>query len=401
MSVNKINDSTLKVSENASCCSEASIRSASCCSNEPIDGSVEISQSFASSCCGDASSRPVRSKLFSLLSPLWTAWTLIPLILLAVYILDREQFYEVVNISTSALTGTAPYIFFAVLLLAYLKASKAENVVSEAFQGRENRMIVLAALFGGLAPFCSCEVIPFIAGLLALGAPISAVMAFWLSSPLIDPPSLMITAGALGWEFAVGKAISAIFLGLFGGFGIKALKHLPSFANPLKNHTNSGCQSTSCNSNVPLSGQAHWKFWNSTAQRQVFLDQGLENALFLFKWLSLAYLLEALLILYVPASIIGGIVGGEGFGSIVLGALVGMPAYLNSYAAPPLVAGLMEQGMSNGSAMAFMVAGAISSIPAMTAVWSLVNKQVFVAYIGFGVSGAILFSAGFAVFMGT
>ena len=82
MSVNKINDSTLKVSENASCCSEASIRSASCCSNEPIDGSVEISQSFASSCCGDASSRPVRSKLFSLLSPLWTAWTLIPLILL-------------------------------------------------------------------------------------------------------------------------------------------------------------------------------------------------------------------------------------------------------------------------------------------------------------------------------
>ena len=93
--------------------------------------------------------------------------------------------------------------------------------------------------------------------------------------------------------------------------------------------------------------------------------------------------------------------GGEGFGSIVLGALVGMPAYLNSYAAPPLVAGLMEQGMSNGSAMAFMVAGAISSIPAMTAVWSLVNKQVFVAYIGFGVSGAILFSAGFAVFMGT
>ena len=37
--------------------------------------------------------------------------------------------------------------------------------------------------------------------------------------------------------------------------------------------------------------------------------------------------------------------------------LVGMPAYLNSYAAPPLIAGLMEQGMSAGSAMAFMTAG--------------------------------------------
>ncbi len=39
-------------------------------------------------------------------------------------------------------------------------------------------MIVLAALFGGLAPFCSCQVIPFVAGLLALGTPLPAVMAF-------------------------------------------------------------------------------------------------------------------------------------------------------------------------------------------------------------------------------
>ena len=45
--------------------------------------------------------------------------------------------------------------------------------------------------------------------------------------------------------------------------------------------------------------------------------------------------------------------------------------------------------MSAGSAMAFMVAGAVSSIPAMAAVWSLVKKQVFLAYMGFGIGGAI------------
>ena len=50
--------------------------------------------------------------------------------------------------------------------------------------------------------------------------------------------------------------------------------------------------------------------------------------------------------------------------------------------------------------MAFMVAGAISSIPAMTAVWSLVKKPVFVAYLGFGVGGAILFGALFALVLG-
>ena len=102
-------------------------------------------------------------------------------------------------------------------------------------------------------------------------------------------------------------------------------------------------------------------------------------------------MLEAILIHYVPADLIASVVGGEGIGPIIIGALVGAPAYLNSYAAPPLVAGLMEQGMSPGSAMAFMVAGAVSSIPAMAAVWSLVKRQVFAAYVLFGITGAIIF----------
>ena len=53
-----------------------------------------------------------------------------------------------------------------------------------------------------------------------------------------------------------------------------------------------------------------------------------------------------------------------------MGALVSAPAYLNGYAAPALVAGLMQQGMSAGAAMALMVAGSVSSIPAMVAVWA-------------------------------
>jgi uncharacterized membrane protein YraQ (UPF0718 family) len=66
-----------------------------------------------------------------------------------------------------------------------------------------------------------------------------------------------------------------------------------------------------------------------------------------------------------------------------------MPAYLNSYVAPPLLAGLMEQGMTGGAAMSFMVAGAVSSIPAMTAVWSLVRPPVVASYLCLGVTGAI------------
>jgi len=375
------------------CCSEPA-QTTSCCAPEPTTSCCDSEQT--SGCFDGAAAKP---NWQSKLGFLWSAWGLVLLIPIVVYLLDAANFEQFISIASTALAGTAPYIVFAVLLIAYLKATGAENMVAKAFEGREHRMIVLAALFGGLAPFCSCEVIPFIAGLLALGAPLSAVMAFWLSSPLIDPPSLMITAGTLGWKFAIGKAIAAVFLGLLGGYGVKYLLQSGAFKSPLKNTPKNSCSTGSCNIENPFSEKPVWQFWVSAERISTFKNEGMNNALFLFKWLSFAYMLEALLIIYVPASLIGSIVGGEGFMPIVLGALVGMPAYLNSYAAPPLVAGLMEQGMSVGSAMAFMVAGAISSIPAMTAVWSLVKRQVFVAYLVFGFGGAIIFGAAFSLFL--
>ncbi len=328
-------------------------------------------------------------------SYLATPWTITVVVPVLVAFLDPDNFWIIVTFAFNAFLSTLPYIVFAVLLIAGLKAAGAEAVIARAFQGRENRMIVLAALFGGLAPFCSCEVIPFIAGLLALGAPLSAVMAFWLSSPLIDPPTLLITAAALGWPFAIGKAVAAVALGLFGGYVVKLLKGQGQFAQPLRVYQQSGC---GCGPN-PFDGKSEWQFWQHAERRATFKHEFLVNAGFLVKWLALAYVLEALLVTYVPASAIAGLVGGEGIVPIAIAALVGMPAYLNSYIAPPLLAGLIEQGMSNGAAMAFMVSGAISSIPAMAAVWSLVKRQVFFSYIGLGVSGAIISGMIFQLFV--
>jgi len=322
----------------------------------------------------------------ALKAALKTPWAAIFAILLAVAALDPGNLGNTVVFAARALGGTAPYILVAVLLLAYLKATGAEVMVGRAFEGREMRMILFAALLGGLAPFCSCQVIPFIAGLLALGAPLSAVMAFWLSSPLIDPPTLLITAGALGWPFAVGKAVAAVALGLFGGFAVKALMRGGAFADPLRQVQRSGC---GCGG-PKLDGTPAWRFWREDARRETFRAEFVTNGLFLLKWLALAYVLEALLVRYVPADLIAGVVGGDGVGAIGIAALVGMPAYLNSYVAPPLLAGLMEQGMSAGAAMAFMIAGAVSSIPAMAAVWSLVKPRVFAVYLGLGVIGAVI-----------
>ncbi|MCK8465209.1 permease [Aliiroseovarius sp. S1339] len=322
------------------------------------------------------------------------AWVVILLIPLVLALFAPDEVWPMITFALTALMHTAPFILFAILAVAYLKATGAENLLARAFEGREVRMIVLAAFAGGLSPFCSCEVIPFIAALLAVGAPLGAVMAFWLSSPLMDPAMFAITAGTLGTGFAVAKTIAAVSIGLFGGFTVRAMAHTALFADPLKNAPAPACCSSSgCGTGSGAdiySGEVNWQFWSDPARRTTFGTTGFENLLFLGKWLLLAYMIEALMLRYVPADLVAQVLGGSGIGPVLLAAIVGAPAYLNGYAAVPMVAALLEQGMSNGAAMSFVIAGGVSCIPAAVAVWALVKPRVFAAYLGLAIIGAIV-----------
>ncbi|WP_299151207.1 permease [uncultured Tateyamaria sp.] len=315
------------------------------------------------------------------------AWLFSVSLVVLVALFDRGQLIPTLSFAAKALAGTAPFILFAVFAVAYLKATGAENLLARAFEGNPARMIVMAALLGGLSPFCSCEVIPFIAALLAVGAPLGAVMAFWLASPLMDPAMFAITTGAISPEFALAKTVAAVGLGMFGGFGTLLLANTPVFANPLRDKPQvGGC----CGVKQPFSARPVWTFWQDPVRIATFKSTALENGVFLLKWLTLAYVVEALMVNYIPANLIANVLGGNGLGTVILGAVVGMPAYLNGYAAAPLVAELLDQGMSNGAAMSFMIAGGVSSIPAAIAVWALVKPRVFAAYLGFALSGSVL-----------
>ena len=315
------------------------------------------------------------------------AWLALAVILALVALFDLPQLQPTVIFALKALGRTAPFILFAVAAVAYMKATGAENLLARAFEGRETRMIMMAALLGGLSPFCSCQVIPFIAALLAMGVPLSAVMAFWLASPLMDPAMFSITSGTLGFDFAIAKTLAAVMVGLLGGFGTMLFKSSPVFANPLREKPQvGGC----CGASKPFSDKPQWKFWQENARRRAFRDSAVENGVFLLKWLLLAYVLESLMIRYVPADLVASALGGEGLKPILLGALVGAPAYLNGYAAVPLVDALLAQGMAPGAAMSFVIAGGVSSIPAAVAVWALVKPRVFAAYLGYAVMGAML-----------
>lgn len=238
--------------------------------------------------------------------------------------------------------------------------------------------------------------IPLIAALLAMGVPLAPVMAFWLASPLMDPQMFLLTMGALGLPFAIGKTAAALGVGLLGGFATMTLQRAGGFAMPLREGIgDGGCGAGSVRSD----GDVVWKFWRDAARRLKFTDEAWRTTMFLGKWLLVAFLAESVMLAYVPAETIAGLLGGDSFWAIPLAAIVGVPAYMNGFAAIPLMSGLMELGMAPGAAMAFMVAGGVSCIPAAIAVFALVRPPVFIWYLGLALVGSLGAGVGFQLFM--
>ncbi len=316
--------------------------------------------------------------------------------LLCIAAIDWPQLLATLQFVSAAATKTFGFLLLSVGLTAYAKASGVDNLISRAFSGPPLVAVISAALMGALSPFCSCGVIPIIVALLAMGVPLAPVMAFWLASPLMDPSMFVMTSSVLGLEFAVAKTIVAVSIGLLGGLGAYLLTRSGVITDLLKDGIgNGGC----AGSGIRNPKAVVWKFWLEPARVDAAIKSFKTNALFLGKWLLLAFVLESLMLAYLPNDLIARVAGGPGAWPVLLATLVGIPSYLNGYAALPLVSGLMSQGLSPGASMAFLVAGGVTSLPAAMAVWAVARGRVFAAYLTFAFVGALVSGLAFGLWM--
>ncbi|GMQ77257.1 MAG: permease [Gammaproteobacteria bacterium] len=312
--------------------------------------------------------------------------------ILALAAIDPSQVVPSLRFTGASLLSIAPYLGFAMAVAAYAKASGSDQLIARAFSGNPATAVVAASLVGALSPFCSCGVVPLIAAMLVAGVPLAPVMAFWIASPIMDPEMFVLTAAGIGLGFAIAKTIATVSMGLMAGFVVLAVERRGWLRDPLKNAPACGTCRAKFDASVPL--VVAWKFWRQRQRREAFYGEIRSAGWFLGKWLAIAFFLESLMVAYVPTQLIVQAVGEGNPFAVPLAALVGIPSYLNGYAAIPLVAGLLDMGMSSGAAMTFITSGAVSSIPAAIAVYALVKKSVFALYALLGLTGSIL--AGYA-----
>lgn len=358
-----------------------------------------------------------------------------------------DQIIQIANYIVESFIHTWPYLLITIPIAVVVKMSGASKYIERAFTARHIMAIFLATFAGALSPLCSCSVIPVVAALLIGGVPLAPVMSFWLASPSMDPEIFFLTVGTLGWELAIWRLAATLVLSLGGGFithylvqrsllGEKILRDVHStqvittgeilkqarqyvlmkisdFLAPQKmtsmalssgtialsqsqpvvlDDSSCGCGSDEEQiTNPPNKITAEISPQDSTPS--FWKRLGVETwaaTTMVIKFMILAWFLGALIQLYVPETWISSTLGGDRSWAIITAAFLGIPVYTSNLAAMPLVGGLLTQGLHPAAALAFLIAGPTTTLPAMSAVWGLVNRKVFALYIGFSLAGAVV-----------
>lgn len=296
--------------------------------------------------------------------------------------------------------AVAPWFFLSIGLGVSVRALRLAAGLEAVLRHRPLQAVLVAAVLGAVTPFCSCTVVPVVAGLLLAGVPLAPVMTFWVASPTMDPEIFTLTVAMLGWPLALSRLLATVLLSVGAGVGVLALARRGLLHEPLRRSVGSADAAHP----LPVDGPSTVpgavvtppgtlravREPVRTLDRLAVVGEVLAESWRLGRWLLVAFALEASILAYVPQERIVSVLGAGNPLSVPLAALVGVPLYLGNLTALPIVSGLLDRGMSPGAAIAFLLAGPVTTVPAMVAVRSVVRTPVFVFYLLVGLLGSLV-----------
>ena len=154
--------------------------------------------------------------------------------------------------------------------------------------------------------------------------------------------------------------------------------------------TSCGCSTDAADASCGCSTETE----TPTLSRRIWTETRSATVM-VMKFMLIAFLLEALITLYIPQETIINLVGSGNPLAIALAALIGIPIYTTNLTALPLIGGLLQQGMLPGAALAFLIAGPTTTIPAMSAVFGIAKPRVFALYVSIALVGAVVLGYGY------
>lgn len=216
--------------------------------------------------------------------------------------------------------------------------------------------ILTAALIGLVSPLPTYAAIPIGLSLLTAGIPFSAVMAFIISSPLMNPTVFFLTVTQIGLEMAVARTFTAFLLAVIGGLlTVKIFRNLYQGQTSVERAPQPACRSLK--------------------------SEILGNTKYMVKYFSIALLMSAAVRALVPPQTITTMLGGNAKVSTLIAIGMGVPFYTCGGSAIPFVQTLMEMGMNKGAMLAFFLAGPATKLETLYAYKTMMGGRVLVFFL--------------------
>ncbi|WP_181291367.1 permease [Staphylococcus aureus] len=262
-------------------------------------------------------------------------------------------------------------LFFELLLLFIVVSfivSLIQQLVSEEkikkLLSKPNKAInyILGMIFGAITPFCSCSTIPILAGLLNSKVPFGPTMSFLIASPLMNPLMIFMLWVLLGWKVAIVYFVVLAFFSILTGLVFSKMNLAEAYKG------------------VNVKGDGF--FANKTGSR---FKQALNDAwAFLYPmlpYLIIGVFIGAFIYGFIPEEFITKYASGDGFISVLISSVIGIPMYIRPETMLPIAEALVSKGMSLGTVVSLIIGGAGASIPEVVLLSKLFKKKFVISFV--------------------
>lgn len=223
--------------------------------------------------------------------------------------------------------------------------------------------IVVASLLGIASPLCMYGTIPIAASFSKSGMRDDWLAAFMMSSILLNP-QLILYSAALGTAAFTVRVISCFLCGIAAGGLIRFIyKEKPFFR--FDSFDEPGNRDTDPN----MFFRYFKNLWRNIRATGLYFIMGIA--------------LSAIFQRYVPADFVTNLFGDNQAFGVLMAATIGVPLYACGGGTIPLLQAWLYDGMSMGSAAAFMITGPATKITNLGAVKIVLGARRFALYLGF------------------
>ncbi|HYO88125.1 MAG TPA: permease [Candidatus Limnocylindrales bacterium] len=236
---------------------------------------------------------------------------------------------------------------------------------------------LLAASVGVVTPFCSCSAVPLFIGFVEAGLPLGVTFSYLVAAPMVNEVALVMLFGLFGWQVAGLYLASGMVIAVAAGLIIGRLgmeRYVEEFVYQVK-VSGTGLQAERLT--------WHERFataWDST--REIVGK--------VWPYVLIGIGIGAAIHGFVPEDALADVLGNANVLAVPVAVAVGVPLYSNAAGVIPIVAVLLDKGVSLGTALAFMMSVVALSIPEIVILRRVMKPRLIAVFVGVVAGGIIL-----------